>query len=368
MRLTKALDGKSMLDRFMEKNSTPEPKTIEASKSFADERVEAERKAIEHENKRKLNAEKFPNVGNAELKEGFKLEATDKDKVVVAASNMLKKHLGSLVGKGGFDLDLDDVRVKKSHNDVVDDSLVTDEALISFAAKFTLPGTRNTRTAKFVVSYNESDDTPFKVESNFFDENDSEYVLNSDNLSNFLKAEKETMANSEKPLIFYNYDLDTYEVVNTPSNTDAVVAKLKAEGYNINTEWIDACHDPKNFGKLCYVAAVEHKDVDNFKKLASAVPDNKWFDRTLEKGDYDTKKDQKDWPDRALETGSYDKKGAGDKWPERALEGGKEGDSSDYGNPYPTDAKMLSADASKKVEAKKSVIAKIDDLEKLLKS
>jgi len=278
---------------------------------------------------------------------------------------------------GGLELTLDEFRSSKSHRDMVDNSIINDAAHISFEASFATPH-KNKKTAKFVVAYDYDNDKSYNVEPIFFDQNESEYELTSENLENFLKnAESEIMPeNKEIPLVCYNYEHEGYETIETPEATDKVVARLKANGFNVEKKYIDACYGPKEFGKVCYEAVVASKDMTAFKKMATAVPDSEWFDRSLEKGGH--KAGDKDWTERAMEGGSYTKKGEGDSWPDRALEGGKEGKSKDYGNPYGTDAKMMSADARKRREAVKKALAKkdkdtkdilsrIDELDNLLK-
>lgn len=353
MRLHKAVDGKSLFDRLQEKesgaanDSAPTP-----SPSFKDERREAERKALEFATKRKAQAEQYPNAAPSEYKEGFKPESTDQERVIETASKTLKKYLHDIKMGGGIELQVDDFRATDSHNDVVDHSLITDKALISFAAKFATPKQKY-KLAKFVVSYDYSSDKRAVVEDVFYDKNDTEYQLTSENLDNFLKeAEVEVMPeNREMPLALYDYESERFEVLETPQNTDKVVARLKAEGFVVNKEYVDACHDPKQFGRMCYTALVPSKDLDAFKKIAMAASDDEWFNRSLENGKYDENRDKKVWPERALETGNYDtKKDQGDNWPNRALEGGKEG-GKDYGSPYGSEAKMLAADARKKRQA-----------------
>lgn len=367
---------KSSLDTYLNQVSG---ESTDNSPTLKDERREAEKKAVDFNNMRKAQVEAFPNAAPSEYKEGFRDEVSDEPQLVEKASKTLKDYLNrDLRCGGGVEITLDEFRSGKSRRDMVDNSIINDSALISFTASFATP-TKNKRVAKFVVAYDYNNDKKYSVEPIFFDQNESEYELSSENLEQFLKnAESEIMPeNKEIPLVCYNYEHEGYETIETPESTDKVVARLKANGFNINKTYIDACYGPKEYGKICYEAVVPSKDMAAFKKIATAVPDSEWFDRSLEKGGH--KGGSEKWTERALESGSYSKKGEGDSWPERALEGGKEGKGKDYGNPYGSDAKMMAADASKKRReavkkaldkkdnTKKDILTRIDELDNLTK-
>lgn len=383
MRIVKSANYIPLIDRIL---GSKEEKSPSKGSTFLDERKELEKQAVKHEMERKAQSEKYPNL-QVEAKPDRKNIVSDEDRVSTKAAECLTNKLAELGGKrkptkkqlarrgglAGVEVELSEFRSVDSHNDVMDDSIVTDKALLSFAAKFQLPGIGKYKIAKFVVSYTEKNDSPFNVESNFYDENENEYLLTSENLDNFLantESESVKKANKEAPLAYLNADAGetgAFEVVETVESSDKVAARLNESGFVTTKEWIDTCHDPANFGKLCWLVQVPLNKVAEFKKIA-AMSDDDWFNRGKEQS---FKKSDTHWDDRALQSGSkYDKKEykKKDEWVDRAEEPGGHGN---HGNPYNSESKMLFADGSKK-ESNKKILASdtlkdLEDLEKLIK-
>jgi len=351
MKLIKSF-GQSTLERYMNKKAGKETETKQPeAKTFIEERQEAERKAVEHDMKRQAQKEKFANGTPHEFAGYHKDDVTDHDRVVAGAFKTLKAHIDKLIGKGGYDMDVDEFRSRKSHRDIADDSEVTEQALISFDVKFALAAHKKHKTAKFVVSFKAEADEQYSVENSFYDSNESEYALTSSNLENFLSAEQNMNEETkEQPLAFYNVEFDGYEVVDTAEPTDKVVARLRSNGFKVEREWIDACYDPKQFGRLCYVAQVPLGQDKEFKKMAS-MSDDDWTSRSHEKS---WKHKDQEWNDRALEKeGDYGKMplDKDETWFNRADE--KKG-SGNYGDPY-AGGKALYVDSNKKEDRKEAV-------------
>lgn len=368
MKLVKSANHISFLDRILNKDS----KAKTAGLTREEERREAENKAVEHSEKRKVEAAKYPKISTSnEDKPGFRNEVTDEHYVVQNASKVLKEHVSELVGKGGFTLDLDEFRPKQAHRDIVNDSHVTDSAIVAFAVKFMLPKKDSYKTAKFIVSYDQNADEKNKVEGVFFDENTKEYTLTSQNLKGYLNnTENDAVktANTEKTLVWFNPDSDTIEAVNTVETTTKIASRLKSAGFDIDSNyWVDSTYGPKQFGKICVFANVPLSRADEFKKIA-ALSDDEWVNRGAEKT-Y-KQKEVKDWTERTTEKAGYDHSDykKGDEWVNRTEQKG--GDN----NPYGTDAKMLSSDAMRKDAVKQALegkvadttMEKIEKLEKLL--
>ena len=369
----------SFLERMMNISKDPA-----ISGTFKEERKAKEKEASDFAAKREACKSK-PLVATSENHPGFRDQASDEVKLVEKASKHLKEHLNELVGKGGYDVDFDEFRSLKAHNDKIDNSIINEKALISFAVNF-MTGAKS-KTAKFIVSFDESKDEKFAIENEFF-VNQEKRALTSASLNAYLnESESDTVkqARAEKPLAFFNPelgDVGTYERVETKEPSHKVAARLKTAGYSITENfWIDACYGPKEFGRNCYFVEVPLGKSAEFKKFAS-MTDEEWTNRATDKSDK-----PKDWDARSEEKGGATKNEfkKGEDWAERTLEGGKEGKKKDYGNPYNSDAKMLASDASKKNlsaeatrkeavkqaiaskdEGKKTIMDKLNELESLL--
>lgn len=355
------LSQKSFLDRYHNRNQKSNQVNTQ-SETFKEERKRLESEAVKYQKARKATKSKVQDVGNKVYKEGYWKGADRQDRIVNEASNTLRDRLQDLCGKGGVSINLDEVRSLKAHKDVIDESNVLDEALISFDVDFTTP--RGKKSAKLVVSYKEANDkkSRFAVENSFFDNCENEYELNHENLGKFLTESKVESKVKETPIAYFNYDVETFEVIDAPANTDKVAARLTSKGFKVERRYVDACYDPNHFGKICYVVQVgtDKNKVAAFKKIVS-MSDDEWTNRGEEQS---FKARNPEFNDRSLETGSYTKK---EDWVNRSLEGGKEGNRN-YGNPYGNEAKMLASDARKKQASKQNDILKdISELEELCK-
>lgn len=378
--MRRSANAKSFKDIYMTKNAEKFGPAVDPT--FEDERRVAEDKAVAYENGRKAQASKFPNASvSTEEHPGYMEEVSDEPKLVEKASKFLKVELGKLVGRGGFTIEHEETRVIKGHKDTVDSSKITDTAMMAFNVKFELPGLNKSKIAKFAVSFDEKGDDRFKLEGKFLDANDKDYDLNSKNLEDFLNTENSVkIAKSEKPLVWFNHDVETFESVPTMESTEKVATRLKGAGYDIDPlYYVDACYDPKQFGRNCYLVKVPMNKEGEFKRIA-AMSDDEWINRGLETERVAPYKvPQTEWPDRALEPSgkgggdgytAYDKKDykKGDEWVNRTEDKGEKG------NPYNTAEKMMRdesrKDAVKNAIASKpevsSTLSKVEKLEKLL--
>jgi hypothetical protein len=328
----------NFFERFIKANKPETP-----SLTFKEEQRQKEEQAVAFEQGRKAQASKFPNatVSN-EQHPGFKAEITDAPRLINKASNLVDEMVTDLVGKGGFTVELDEFREIKSHKDIKDHSTVNDEAIIAFKVDFTVPGSK-IKTAKLLVSHKLNSDTPLKVESVFYDNDNKEHELSSVVLTAFLENKMENtvkMANVEKPLAWFNPELGNYELVQLGSTSVKVASRLAASGFEVTSRWVDTCHGPKTFGKVCNVVEVPLDRKDEFCKIA-AWSDDEWVNRTNEKSYKDGKDLSKDenWVDRAQEKAGYDKPDLkkDSNWVDRAQEKGPKG------NPYNTEGKMMAA-------------------------
>ena len=384
----------SFIERLMKKDAgKSEPKT------FAEERLAAEKEALEHEQKRLAQASKYTNAPAPELKRSFNPTASDQNSIVNDAEKFLRNHINVLFGKhtanknnkkkiasnsGGYNIEVDEFLAKKAHKDIIDNSDITDEAFMAFAAEFVLPGLNKSKTAKFIVSYNGGNDVPFKVEEKFYDSSENEYILNSTNLENFLKnaeSEDKNMAKTETPIVYHNAEFNAYESVVTAEPSDKVVARLISAGYKVDPKtWIDTCHGPE-FGRLCYRVSVPLGSIPEFKKLA-AMTDDEWVNRASEgQRMAPATPSDKAWVDRALDSSHKDNTmRKNDTWVDRTSDPDGHGTPK---NPYNTEMKQLFASKSEEAKkenvdaAKKGLEAKADaavdvaksikDLEDLIK-
>lgn len=379
--MRRSANSQSFYDLFLNKNK--EKLTPVVDPTFSDEREAATAKAVEHENYRKAQAEKYPKVTvSNENHPGFMEEATDEPKLVEKASRFLKEEIGELVGRGGFIVDFEELRSIKAHKDTIDDSKITDNAMMAFAVRFELPGLSKFKTVKFAVSYDGSRDEKFVLENRFLDVNDKDYTLTSASLKDFLtKMENSEVktAKSEKPLAWFNPnigEMGVYESISTVESSEKVASRLKTAGYDIDPLfYIDACYDPKEFGRNCFLVKVPMNKEAEFKKIA-AMSDDEWINRGIESERVAPYKVPKtEWVDRGIEPAGtsksdeftgYDKKDykKNQDWMDRTEDKGSKG------NPYNTAEKMMrdesrKVDAEKKVEA--STLSKVEELEKLLK-
>lgn len=358
MRQVKSSRYTKFLDRYASKELAPSTDST-STPTLSDERVALEAQAIEYEKNRKEQASKFPTLAPSEPKKAFVQEVTDYENIKNKATIALKSKIADLVGKGGFELSVNEFRPTKTTKATVGDETYTDNALILFDASFAVPGPSGAnKIAKFVVSYDVNSDENYTVANEFYDKNESEYVLTSDNLNKFLETKEIAVsANKDLPVVWYDPTVETYVPVNTVSATEKVAARLQAKGFKVEKEYIDACYDPHQFGRLCWLVKVPMARVAEFKKLAG-MKDDEWFDRAGEDGRTSPvkEKDYKSgeaWADRALEKSGYDEKKYkdGKAWSERALQTGE------AGNPYSSEMKMMVAGA-KSVDSKKEEMVK----------
>ncbi len=334
--------GNNFFERFIKANKPETP-----SLTFKEEQRQKEEQAVAFEQGRKAQASKFPNATvSAEKHPGYKAEITDAPRLINKASNLVDAMVADLVGKGGFTVNLDEFREIKSHKDIKDHSTVNDEALIAFKVDFVVPGSK-VKTAKLIVSHKLNADTPLKVESVFYDNDNKEHELSSVVLTAFLENKMENtvkMANVEKPLAWFNPEVENYELVPHSSATVKVASRLTASGFEITSRWVDTCHGPKLFGKVCNVVEVPLDRKDEFLKIA-AWSDDEWVNRASEKSYKENKDMSKDenWVNRAEEKAGYPEQNLekDSNWVDRTLEKGPKG------NPYNTEAKMMAAGAAK---------------------
>lgn len=326
------------------------------SLTMKEEMKAKEEDAVTFAQKRKVSAALYPNATvSAENHPGFKAEITDAHKLTAQASEVLTEHISDLVGTGGFSVEVDEFRDIKSHKDLKDHSLVNDEAIIAFSVDFEVAGGKH-KTARMLVSHKYTDDVPLKVEASFYDTADRQYDLNSNILEAFLANKMENtikMASTEKPLAWFNPKHENYEVVKSASGSAKVAARLKASGFEVrDNAWIDTCHGPKTFGRICTVVEVPMDRESEFLKIA-AWSDDEWVNRAKEKSYKDSKDLGKDeaWVDRAKEKAGYDKKNLKEDstWVDRAL------DKDSSKNPYTTEAKMMNTGAKKDEEVLEGV-------------
>ncbi len=376
MKIVKSSTHKSWIDTYFAKE--PEGKDL----TFKEARQVAEKDSVEFEQKRKVEASKCPNVAtSAETVTPFNPKGSDEDKIVKEAVKTLVNHISDLFGNkrangkmAGCDVSPEETRITASHRDIKDDSHITEKAHFAFSAKFTLPGTNQYKVAKFIVSYDHKEHDKYKVANVFYDENLNEFGLTTANLESFLKSENNVKkVASEKQLVWFNPENDRIEAVQTTESTTKVAARLRSAGYKVDDNyWVDACHDPRKFGKICVLAKVDIAQASDFKRIA-VMSDDEWVNRAGENGkDNDKKMDSKEWVDRTQEKGSYGHKDykKDDQWVNRTQEKGND-------NAYPTEKSILMADASKKdapvtaskEEPKKpeSLLETIENVEKLFK-
>ena len=322
---------------------TKASKPATPSLTIKEEKRVKEDEAVAFEQKRKATAAKYPNISvSAEKHPGFKAEITDAPRLIKEAADALEERVIDLVGKGGFEIELNEFRDIKSHKDIKDHSTVNDEAVIAFKVDFVTPGSK-VRTANMFVTHKLSNDEPLKVEAVFYDGENKEHELSSEVLKAFLENKMENtvkMASVDKPLAWFNPEAEGYQLVESASASAKVVARLKASGFEVTSQWIDTCHGPKTFGKICNVVDVPMERNAEFKQIA-AWSDEEWVNRASEKSYKDNKDMSKDenWVNRADEKAGYKEQDLkkDSAWVDRALEKGP------TGNPYGTEAKMMAA-------------------------
>ncbi len=336
---------------------TKASKEPEIPKTFADERAEAEFKAVEANKKLLANKNKFKSLtASTENHPGTKSEFNDEHVVENKATKALDEVLASYKLKGGSDITIDEFRSIKSHNDRINDNKITDEALVAFAAKFSTPSNKGYKTAKFIVSFK---DNVYTVADRFYDEQDNEHELNQVNIDKFFTTKDNSEMNkvaSIKPIVFFDGsfgDVGRYEIAETVEDTKKVIARLKTAGFDrIDSNfWVDRCNGPE-FGKVCYFVEVPNERIGEFKKT-SVMSDEEWVNRGTDKsgkGTPSTKPDE--WVDRALDPTNKQIHYTKDNWTDRACDVNKDA------NPYSTEAKALYAGASKKEEVKTETVKK----------
>jgi hypothetical protein len=317
--------------------------------------VEQEEADVKFSTMRRASKEAFPNSPKG-LGETFKEEVSDTDAVVKQAAKLLKKTLDNkdLLGQGGYSIAYNDFICQAQHNSVVDDSVITDKSLIGFEVSFMTPSSNARRIAKFIVEHDENADFADErlcVAKKFYDEDENEYVLSQKNLEKFLSGEDRVMAkkNAEQPLAYFDAEADTLLSVDAPAGTAVVAKRLQDAGFSVHEEYIDACHGPKTFGRICFMVDVPVGKTAEMQKIA-VMSNDEWFKRGTDGGKdagADLNKEEA-WFGRGKEQGGYTKRTeteSKETWPNRAEEKGKE-------NPYSTEAKMLASDAMKKTAAK----------------
>lgn len=344
-RTVKSVNHKSLLDIRMGKENTATETTL------AEEREILAEKAMKHEASVAENKARFTGAFK-QAPQVFKPQFNDHDTIVKNAEVVLKKYIKSNLGAGGVEIDLEEFKPVETHDSYTDSTKYTDKALVAFACKFGLPGTSNTRTARLVVAYDEKADDKYTLETKFFDLNDQEYELRVANLTTFL-AGRDEMKSAEKPLAYFNAEIGAYDVVETSEPTSVVVARLQSEGIEVVPTWIDTCHNPEKFGRVCHLAKIPASKTESFLKIAN-MSEEEWYNRADE-DNRDAREKMQDldktevWYDRAAEKGNY-KKPNFDK-PENWYNRGGE-DVNNAKNPYNTEVKQLFAGGKKKVDAK----------------
>lgn len=374
---------------FLENYTNNTPKAVKSAKTYKEERVAAEEAAIAHEAGRKVQASKYVAATvSEETNPGFKTKITDHATIVEKAARVLKEGIGELVGKGGFEIEPQELRSIKAHNDRISDNVVTDEALMSFSCKFMTPKTGIYKTASFVVAYNLADHKMYRLENIFYTEANKETPLTKDNLDSYLKSENAEVkvTKGAKPLAYFNPEASGYDTMDTTESAEKVVARLESLGYNVDRNfYVDACYNTSKFGKLCYFVDVPMEKVAEFKQVASWSDDD-WFNRTVEKKTaFPYKAQDLGWTDRTLDKNAPENSYMRDHkdysnpkdWADRALQKEKLKNPYTGGGAYTESAKkedvvkeVIAAD-KKVVEASKtpeaSVLDKVAELENLLK-
>lgn len=333
------------------------------SRTFQEERLAAEQAAVAHEKNRSITASKYPNAPTPEPTRAFSPDVNDHDKVINEATKIVNCHIAELFGKklrgkrksmatGECDITFDKFVSQESHKDKIDNSEITDKAVIQFAAKFSSPNPSKFKIAKFQVAFDDKSDRRFAVAGKFYDESDNEYELTSATLENFLKNAESEDVNTKKevPIVYFHPEFSTYELATTVEPSDKVVARLISAGYKVErNKWIDRTYGPE-FGRLCYCAVVEHSHINSFLKVA-AMSDDEWFNRASEEQRTSPfKAPEGEWNDRALDKShTQEEYKTGEQWKDRALDKNH----GNPGNPYNSEAKMLFADGAKKPSEEK---------------
>lgn len=278
-------------------------KAQEAGKTYEQERLDAEKAAVDFDMKRKAQAENYPKIEvSSESHPGTTTEFNDQEGIVEKAAKHLKAEIGRMVGRGGFTIDVDEFRALKAHADKVDSTKHTDTALVSFDVNFTLPGVKSYKLARFAVSFDGNRDKPYKVEERFLDANDKNYTLTAETLKDFLmEKEMRSAKKSDKPVVWFNPetgDTGTFEAMKTVVASDKIIGRLAGEGFEVDSNfYVDACYDPNTFGRVCHLVAVPMDRTADFKKICGFT-DEEWINRGSEKL---YKQPKTDWVDRALE-------------------------------------------------------------------
>lgn len=374
MKFVNSSNHKSFSDAILNKNDVNPDLTSKQVRA----KLENEAVAFEQKEKEKKEFLKFASKPlSNETHPGFKTEMTDEHIIVEDAAKELiafisdldnpshsKKHRNSKKHKAGIDISKEEFRSVKSHNDLSDNSVVTDKAHVAFNVNFELPGLNKFKTAKFIVSYDLNSDVQYKVEDIFYGEDLQEYPLNSETLNNYMNTETDMKtAKADKMVVWFNAETGAYEDYPIVASCKDVTARLASLGFSVDQSyWMDSCHNPHKFGKVVAFVDVPLNRVDEFKKTAS-MKDDEWVNRGSENGKADKSKDMSGdaWVNRTEEKKGYEHKDfkKGDQWVNRTDEKGPE-------IAYPNEKTMMLSANKKEDEKPVSTMDKIAALEKLL--
>jgi len=226
----------------------------------------------------------------------------NRELIVKKASKVLEDRLAAFIGKGGTNVDLDDLEVKSSKNDIGDPhGKVIDKALLAFAVRLQTP----TKPIKVfaAVEYDENQETPeqYKVVEKLFTGAGEEMPFTSENLQTFVEDNgsiKESSYKTDRKLVLFDLRSDdprTHEYVELKvKSVETARAKLRTAGINVLSKWLGAEHNvegpvyevvsiPKFYPEIRKVLAEEWKE---YSREPHNDEDKAWSDATENASDF----------------------------------------------------------------------------------
>jgi len=272
------------------------------NKSINEEREDlvANIKRVDAKSKRDIRAYAVTHPDN--INRTPDLTHDNRELIVKKASEALESRLAAFIGKGGTNVDLDDMEIKSSKNDIGDPhGKVIDKALLAFAVRLQTP----TKPLKVfaAVEYDESQETPeqYKVVEKLFTGDGEEMPFTSENLQSFVEDNgsiKESSYKTNRKLVLFDLSSDdprTHAYVELPvKNVEAARAKLRTAGINVLSKWLGAEHNvegpvyevvsiPKFYPEIKKVLAEEYKE---YSREPHNDEDKAWSDATENASDF----------------------------------------------------------------------------------
>jgi len=338
-RMVRRAGEKDVLELLMAKKAEAESKTgvPPATVTMADEREGEANRIAAFQKREATRRTQYANLFEHATQAAKTVEAGDTELLGVRGAKLLVAKLEDLIGRGGIAVEMEEVHVEKAHRAAkTDQYAVTDEAKIAYRADILLPS-GGTKTARCVVCFDGSPEKKqneqFTVAPVFYDSLDQERPLTEAGLKAFMAGEPLTKAEpsktaaleDERPVVFFNSDdrVLGFEPLDIPKHiVPTAIQAIRKAGFEVSAEYLDKT---TGWGRIAHVvvAAPERHDelrtmvaqlvkkwddkswfergLDDDKKygIVNAAPGDKWFERSLEKGE--KPKNPHEWPERSLE-------------------------------------------------------------------